>query len=268
MTLNEATILETMLRRDRLVVVGALGVIAGLAWAYIVYLAWEMHEMGGDGAMSVSLGAAMPRMEAWNLVDLLTLFVMWSVMMVAMMLPAVSSMLLAFATINRRRRERHEPDVATAVFLCGYLFVWVGFSVLATLVQWGLQSAALLSPMMVSTSPILGGTLLIAAGIFQWTPLKDVCLAHCRSPMTFIFSDWREGIGGAVRMGLHHGAFCVGCCWALMALLFVVGVMNLLWIAALTIFVVIEKLAPHGGIVGRITGGVLITAGVVLLVQA
>ena len=228
--MNGATRLETMLRRDRVVVMGALGVIAGLAWAYIGYLAWEMQEMGGGSA--VGIGAAMPRIEAWNLVDLVTLFVMWSVMMVAMMLPAVSGMLLAFATINRRRRERHEPDVATAVFLCGYLLVWVGFSVLATLVQWGLQSAALLSPMMAGTSPILGGTLLIAAGIFQWTPLKDVCLAHCRSPMSFILSDWREGIGGAVLMGLHHGAFCVGCCWALMGLLFVVGVMNLLWVAA------------------------------------
>jgi predicted metal-binding membrane protein len=227
--LNGATILETMLRRDRVVVMGALGVIAGLAWAYIGYLAWEMQEMGDGGAVG---------------------------------------MLLAFATINRRRRERHEPDVATAVFLCGYLLVWVGFSVLATLVQWGLQSAALLSPMMAGTSPILGGTLLIAAGIFQWTPVKDVCLAHCRSPMSFILSDWREGIGGAVLMGLHHGAFCVGCCWALMGLLFVAGVMNLLWVAALTVLVVIEKLAPRGDIVGRITGGALVAAGVVLLVQA
>ena len=266
--MNGATILETMLRRDRVVVMGALVVIAGLAWAYIGYLAWEMQEMGGGGTVGIGLGAAMPRIEAWNLVDLVTLFVMWSVMMVAMMLPAVSGMLLAFATINRRRRERQDPDVATAVFLCGYLLVWVGFSVLATLVQWGLQSAALLSPMMAGTSPILGGTLLIAAGIFQWTPIKDVCLAHCRSPMSFILSDWREGVGGAVLMGLHHGAFCVGCCWALMGLLFVAGVMNLLWVAALTVFVVIEKLAPRGDIVGRITGGVLVAAGVVLLVQA
>ena len=194
--------------------------------------------------MGIGLGAAMPRIEAWNLVDLVTLFVMWSVMMVAMMLPAVSGMLLAFATLNRRRSERHEPDVATAVFLCGYLLVWVGFSFLATLVQWGLQSAALLSPMMAGTSPILGGTLLIAAGIFQWTPIKDVCLTHCRSPMSFILSDWREGIGGAVLMGLHHGAFCVGCCWALMGLLFVAGVMTLLWVAALTVCVVVETLAP------------------------
>ncbi len=263
--MNGGTILEAMLRRDRVVVMAALGVLAGLAWAYIGYLALDMQRMDG-GAIGVD--AAMPRIEAWNLVDLATLFVMWSVMMVAMMLPAVSSMLLAFATINRRRRERQEPYVATAVFLCGYLLVWVVFSALATLVQWGLQSAALLSPMMVGTSPVLGGALLIAAGIFQWTPIKDVCLTHCRSPMSFIMSDWREGAGGAVLMGLHHGAFCVGCCWVLMGLLFVAGVMNLLWVAAITVFVVIEKLAPRGDVVGRITGGVLVIAGLVLLVQA
>jgi len=260
--MNGATILETMLKRDRVVVMGALGVIAGLAWAYIGYLAWGMD----GGAGGIGLDAAMPRIEAWSPVDLVAVFVMWSVMMVAMMLPAVSSMLLAFATINRRRCERQEPYVATAVFLCGYLLVWVGFSSLATLIQWGLQSVALLSPTMVSTSPVFGGLLLIASGIFQWTPIKDVCLAHCRSPMSFIMSDWREGAGGAVLMGLHHGAFCVGCCWILMGLLFVVGVMNLLWVAALAMFVVIEKLAPRGDVVGRITGGAMVVAGVVFLV--
>jgi predicted metal-binding membrane protein len=266
--MNGGTVLEARLKRDRVVVMGALGVIAGLAWAYLGYLAWDMRGMDGGGAGGLGLEAAMPRMQAWTLVDLVTLFVMWSVMMFAMMLPSVSNMLLAFATINRRRRERQEPYVATAVFLCGYLLVWVGFSAVAVLIQWGLQSAALLSPMMVSTSPVLGGALLIAAGIFQWTPVKDVCLAHCRSPMGFILSDWREGTGGAVLMGLHHGAFCVGCCWVLMLLLFVAGVMNLLWVAAITVFVVIEKLAPRGDVVGRITGGVLVVAGVALLVQA
>ena len=269
--MSGGTILEAMLKRDRLVVMAALGVLAGLAWAYIGYLAWDMRDMdtgGAGGIGGIGIAAAMPRMEAWTLVDLATLFVMWSVMMVAMMLPAVSNMLLAFATINRRRRERREPYVATVVFLCGYLLVWVGFGAVATLIQWGLQSAALLSPMMVGTSPVLGGVLLIAAGIFQWTPIKDICLAHCRSPMGFILSDWREGTGGAVLMGLHHGAFCVGCCWVLMGLLFVAGVMNLLWVAALTVFVVIEKLAPRGDVVGRITGGVLVVAGVALLVQA
>ncbi len=266
--MSGGTILEAMLKRDRVVVMGALGVIAGLAWAYLGYLAWDMRGMDGGGAGGLGLEAAMPRMQAWTLVDLATLFVMWSVMMLAMMLPSVSDMLLAFATINRRRRERQEPYVATAVFLLGYLAVWIGFSAVATLIQWGLQSAALLSPMMVGTSPALGGALLIAAGIFQWTPMKDVCLAHCRSPMGFILSDWREGTGGAVFMGLHHGAFCVGCCWVLMGLLFVAGVMNLLWVAAITVFVVIEKLAPRGDMVGRATGGVLVVAGLVLLVQA
>jgi len=134
-------------------------------------------------------------------------------------------------------------------------------------VQWSLHAAALLSPMMVSTSPALGGMLLVAAGVCQWTPLKYTCLRHCRSPLGFLTTEWREGARGALTMGLRHGAYCVGCCWVLMSLLFVAGVMNLLWIAAITVFVLVEKIVPRGDVVGRIAGGVLVGVGLMLLTQ-
>ena len=152
--------------------------------------------------------------------------------------------------------------------MSGYLLVWAGFSVLATLAQWGLHRAALLSPMMGSTSPVLGGLLLLAAGLFQWTPLKYACLQHCRSPLSFLMTEWREGHRGALGMGLRHGSYCTGCCWLLMALLFVAGVMNVLWVATITAFVLIEKVAPRGDVVGRVAGVVLVIAGLLMLSQA
>jgi predicted metal-binding membrane protein len=217
--------------------------------------------------MDMAMQMAMPRMQTWSLADIVLLFVMWAVMMVAMMVPTAASMILMFATINRRRRDRQQPYVPTTIFLGGYLLVWTGFSALAMLAQWGLHSAALLSPMMVSTSPLLGGILLLAAGVFQWTPLKYTCLKHCRSPMGFLMTDWREGARGALMMGLKHGSYCTGCCWFLMALLFVAGVMNLLWVTAIMVFVLVEKIAPRGDLVGRVAGGVLVLAGLVILWQ-
>jgi predicted metal-binding membrane protein len=151
------------------------------------------------------------------------------------------------------------------MFLLGYFVVWTLFSVVAVVAQWGLHAAALLSPTMVSTSSILGGVLLIAAGVFQWTPLKHACLNHCRSPLGFLMTEWREGKGGALVMGVKHGSYCVGCCWILMALLFAAGVMNLLWVAAIAAFVLTEKVLPRGDLVGRIAGGVLVLAGIVIL---
>jgi predicted metal-binding membrane protein len=257
--MQSSTPLEALLRRDRVVVVSSLVCISALAWAYMGYLAWDM------GNMDMSM--AMPRMQTWGWLDLVLLFVMWAVMMVAMMVPTAAPMILMFATINRRRREQQQPLVPTAVFLTGYVLVWTGFSILATLTQWGLHQAALLSPMMVSTSPVLGGVLLLATGIFQWTPLKYACLKHCRSPMGFLLTEWREGTWGALRMGVRHGGYCTGCCWFLMALLFVAGVMNLLWVASITAFVLVEKVVPRGDLMGRIAGGVLVLAGLIMLGQ-
>jgi predicted metal-binding membrane protein len=255
--MQSSTALEVVLKRDRLIVLGGLVGITALAWAYTGYLAWSMDCMN----------MAMPHMQIWGVTDLILLFVMWAVMMVAMMVPSAVPMILLYTTINRRRREQQQPYVPAAVFLGGYLLGWSGFSILATLAQWGLHSAALLSPMMVSTSPILGGLVLLAAGIFQWTPLKYTCLAHCRSPLGFLMTEWREGHRGALMMGLRHGMYCVGCCWFLMALLFVAGVMNLLWVAAIAVFVLVEKVAPRGELVGRVAGSILVLAGLVMLGQ-
>ena len=246
---------ETLLRRDRAVTLTGLVVVAGLAWAYMFHFAAEM-----DG-MAMGAEMAMPRMESWGLVDLTLLFVMWAVMMVAMMLPSAAPMILLLAKVKRQRRAQHSPYFDTAAFVLGYLLVWTGFSAVATLAQWGLHSAALLSPMMASTNRYFGSGLLIAAGIFQWTPLKRACLVHCRSPLHFFMAEWRDGALGALQMGVHHGAYCVGCCWILMALLFVAGVMNLLWVATISIFVLIEKVVPRGELVGRISGAALAAAG-------
>jgi predicted metal-binding membrane protein len=260
--MDTLTPLEAVLKRDRLIVLAGLVGISALAWVYIGYLAWDM------GNMDMSMEMAMPHMLTWGALDLVLLFIMWTVMMVAMMVPTAASMILIFAKIQRQRREQERPYVPTVIFLSGYLLVWTGFSALATLAQWGLHSATLLSPMMVSTSPLLGSAILLAAGIFQWTPLKYACLKHCRSPLSFLMTDWREGSRGALLMGLQHGSYCTGCCWFLMALLFVAGVMNLLWVATITAFVLIEKLAPRGDVVGRIGGAVLVVAGLMMLSQA
>lgn len=156
----------------------------------------------------------------------------------------------------------------TAVFLLGYLLVWTAFSAAATLAQWGLHAAALLSPAMVSTSPLVGGLLLAGAGVFQLTPLKRACLSHCRSPLHFFMGEWKEGKLGGLAMGLKHGVYCVGCCWALMVLLFVAGVMNLLWVAVITVFVLVERVSPPGELVGRVAGAALIVAGAMVATGA
>lgn len=210
---------------------------------------------------------AMPHPQPWEFADVLLLFVMWAVMMVAMMTPSAAPMILMFAMIHRKRREAERPGVGTGVFLVGYLVVWTASAALATLAQWGLHSAALLSPAMASQSPLLGGVLLIAAGVFQWTPLKNACLAQCRSPLSFLMTEWREGTIGALVMGVRHGAYCVGCCWMLMGLLFVAGVMNLVWVAAIAAFVLIEKVVA-GERISRIAGVVFVAAGLLLMTRA
>ena len=254
--------LERVSRRDRVWIGLALAAIAVVAWSYLIHLAAGM----GAGSMDPT-GMAMPQTRPWTPMALLLLFIMWVVMMVAMMLPSAAPMILLFGSITRRRRAERRPYAPTAVFVAGYLLVWSGYSALATLAQWGLHSAALL-PGMASSSTLFGGTVLVAAGVFQWTPLKDTCLRACRSPLGWITAEWREGRTGALIMGIRHGAFCVGCCWALMALLFVAGVMNLLWVAALTAFVLVEKVGPAGEWVARTAGLLLVGSGAWLLVGA
>ena len=250
--------IEGIARRDRLVVLAGLGVAAALAWLYLIDMALDM---GGDMAHTES---AMMQMQAWSVADGLLMWAMWAVMMVAMMVPSAAPMILIFARVDRSQGTGR-TYTATTLFALGYVLVWAAFSVAATAMQWGLQNAALLSPMMVSTSTILGGILFIAAGVYQWTPLKYACLKHCRSPMAFIMGHWRPGRSGAFRMGLGHGAFCLGCCGFVMGLLFVGGVMNLAWVAAITVFVVAEKLVPKGEWVARAGGVAMVAAGIYLV---
>jgi predicted metal-binding membrane protein len=240
-------------KRDRAIVVLGLVGVVGLSWAYLFYMDWGMRHMDyGLGMMM------MPAMQHWTARDLLLVFLMWTIMMVAMMVPAASPAIIIFAAINRRRREQRAPFILSGLFLLGYLVVWTGFSALATLSQWGLLNAALVSPMMESTSKALGAGLLLAAGLFQFTRLKYACLVQCRSPIGFLMTDWRDGGWGAFRMGLKHGGYCLGCCWALMCLLFAFGVMNLLWVAGLSIFVLLEKVTFSHQLVSRLAGLVFI----------
>jgi predicted metal-binding membrane protein len=195
---------------------------------------------------------------------------MWSVMMVAMMTPSAMPVILMYRTVSRMQHTENDRLSSTWLFVLGYLVTWVGFSAVATLAQWGLHRAALLNPMMASVSPLLGGTLLIAAGVYQFTPLKDACLSHCRTPMGFLLAEWRDGKLGRLVMGMRHGLYCVGCCWLLMALLFVGGVMNLVWVALMAAYILVEKVAPRRIWLSRISGiaaiswGLWLVAGTVL----
>jgi predicted metal-binding membrane protein len=253
---------ETVLRRDRVVVLGGLAAIMALAWAYVSYLAADM------GKTNMGMEMVMPRMQAWSVMDFGLTFGMWAVMMVAMMTPSAAPMVLMFAGVNRRRREQQVPYAPTGAFLLGYLVVWAGFSVLATVAQWSLHTASLLSPTIAGTSPFLGGGLLLVAGIYQWTPLKHACLSKCRSPLGFVLSEWREGRWGAFKMGLKHGGYCAGCCWSLMTLLFVAGVMNLIWVAAISGLILLEKVAPAGDRLGRVAGVMLAGWGALMIAGA
>lgn len=233
---------KAVLKRDGAIVLSGLALLAGLAWVYMFYLAGGMGEMTG------------PQMQAWGAGEFTVLFVMWAVMMVAMMVPSAAPMILTFAMISRRRRQKQRSFVPTTVFLMGYLVTWTGFSLLLAFAQWGLHAAALLSPMMVSTSSVLSGCLLLGAGLFQWTRLKHACLSRCASPMGFLTAAWEEGTWGALRMGVKHGSYCIGCCWLLMLLLFATGVMNLLWVAVIAAFVLVEKVMPGSKWVSRGAG--------------
>jgi len=196
------------------------------------------------------------------------MFFMWWVMMIAMMLPSATPMVLLFAMVNRQQKEKGNVYVPTALFASAYLVVWAGFSIVAVSVQWGLEVMALQSTMLVGVGAVLGGGLLLSAGIYQLTPLKQACLKHCRSPLQFVLSHWRGGRRGAFRMGIEHGTYCVGCCWFLMGLLFFGGVMNLYWIIGLAIFILIEKIIPAGHWFSYSVGTLSILCGLAVLFAA
>jgi predicted metal-binding membrane protein len=249
-------------RRGRVVTVLALGGVTAVAWLWLVMQARLMSDMAGDMTDMV-----MPLTDAWTASYVFLTFAMWWVMMVGMMLPSAAPMILTFGTLNRNKRARGQPFVPITIFLLGYLIAWGGFSAIATLAQWALDRFVLLTPMLAIGSSLFGGGLLILAGVYQFTPLKQACLRGCRSPFAFLLNHWRDGWVGALRMGLAHGAYCIGCCAVLMALLFLAGAMNLLWVAMLAVFVFAEKLLPGGEWIGRTGGVAMLGCGAVLLAR-
>jgi len=250
--------IKKLVQRDRAILAGGLIVTVAASWLYLLHGAgMEMQSMD---AMPMS---GMP----WSLPYAALMLAMWAVMMMAMMLPSAAPMLLFYASLARRR-EHSAGMAGTWLFTLGYIAVWIGFSIAATGLQWSLDLASLFSPAMQVTNVILAAAVLIGAGIYQWAPLKQACLRHCRSPIDFVLTHWREGRWGAFQMGLRHGVYCLGCCWMLMLLLFVGGVMNLAWITGIAAVVLIEKTAPAGHWIGRVMGGVLIVWGLATLMIA
>ena len=234
-----------------------MAAITVIAWLYIVLVA-------GRDMLSMPQDMVMP-FQPWGWADFGLMLAMWAAMMVGMMLPSAAPTILVFSAFTRRQRQNGQVMAPTSAFLAGYIIVWSAFSIGATLLQWGLESAAVMSPMMVATSRLLGSGLLLAAGLYQFTAFKRSCLGHCRSPLDFVARNFRPGTGGALRMGIEHGAFCVGCCWVLMGLLFFAGVMNLVAVAAIAAFVLLEKVTPYGALIRRVSGFLFVVAGLVVL---
>jgi predicted metal-binding membrane protein len=249
--------LTRLLRYDRLLVLAALLAVVALAWAYLLFGAGiEMDQM------DMGNGAIMLMTPPWTPGYALLIFLMWSIMMAAMMLPSAAPTILLVATLARSGAGR---GTTASLFSLGYILVWTAFSVAAAALQWGLDTAGVLSPTMAVANASVAGVVLIAAGIYQWTPFKQACLLHCRSPIAYLLNHWHRGALGAMANGMRHGTFCLGCCWMLMLLLFVGGVMNLFWIAALALLVLLEKTLPWGGNMSRVTGLVMVGWGVVML---
>jgi predicted metal-binding membrane protein len=265
------------LGRPRAIVLAGLLVITLLAWSWLIQLSATMQpapmpemaamDMSGMDMGNMNMGTMAPSLEPWSLAHGLFLFAMWAVMMVGMMTPSVTPMVLIYQRIAQQANASGHDFASVGWFFCGYLAAWVVFAALATLVQWGLESIALLSPMMKSSSDLFAGTVLLAAGIYQWLPLKDACLSRCRAPLAFVqqHGGFQASFDGSLRLGFVHGMYCIGCCWALMALLFAGGVMNILWIAALMILVLLEKILPGARWLTRIAGLAFIVGGVWLI---
>lgn len=263
-TVAASSSFERMIRRDRLIMLAGLVAILALSWTYLVTTGRGMQSMLSEGEMHAAMG--MPEMQSWTR-ELAALFVMWTVMMVGMMLPSATPLILLILGVYRRRDDR-QTRLNSVLFVGGYLLAWTVFSLAAASGQVLLHRAALLSAATVARSGFLAAGILFVAGLYQLLPIKGACLTHCRSPLSFLGHHWREGPGGAIHMGFFHGFFCVGCCWALMALLFVAGVMNLLWVAAIAAFVLVEKVTRQGLLLGRVAGVLLILWGAFVLAHS
>jgi predicted metal-binding membrane protein len=251
-------------RRDRYLISICLAIITVLSWTYLVHLSRHPSSESEYARMMAAMGMAVDR--PWTGVDGLLTFAMWSVMMVGMMTGSAAPMLLFFAGAQAKR-QAPAGSLRILLFGLGYLTIWTGFSAIATFTQWALQQASLLSDTIAASKPGVAAAIVIIAGVYQLTPFKGACLSQCRSPLGFLMTHWRDGANGAFRMGARHGLFCLGCCWALMIVLFAVGVMNLVWVAALTVLVLIEKLTPAGLVLSRISGVAMIVIGAFLLLK-
>lgn len=261
-------LIERLARRDRLIAALALAIVAALAWVYVILLARGMSAApAGDMADMPGMEMAMPDMNTWDPSRFWLTFLMWASMMVAMMLPSAAPVILLYARVARSAAAQGSVFASTSWFALGYLAAWSVFSLAATLGQFALSQAAMITPAMAISAPSLGAAILIAAGLYQWTPLKDSCLQHCRAPLSFVqaHGGFRPNAAHSVRLGVLHGLYCIGCCWLLMALLFVGGIMNLLWIAGLAALVLAEKVLPGGRWIARVAGLALISFGLWML---
>ena len=273
LTTGRGAVLGRALRNDRIIAAAGLLGIAVLAW---LYLGIEASRMGAVSDSMDSMGAMHGSMEGmddsvmapepWLGGAFAPTFLMWSVMMVAMMLPSAMPAMVLYGSIVRKNRAAGSAVPSTWIFAAGYLSVWTGFALAAAILQEALDGSGLLTPTIASASPWLTGGLLVLAGVYQWLPFKDACLRKCREPMTFFLMHWRAGVSGAFKMGAEHGLYCVGCCWALMLLLYAAGVMNLLWVALIAAYVLVEKLFPKGRLIGRLAGVAMGTVGVGVIV--
>ncbi len=260
-------VLEFLLKRDRRILIAATIALTVVAWLYLLWIAQDMPGMDMPG-MDMSEAMA-PMARVWTLADFTFMFLMWGIMMIGMMTPSAAPIILIYARVARQSAQAGKPLAATGWFAVGYLASWTAFSLLATIAQGLLERAALLTPMMEVSSDRFGGAVLIIAGLYQFTALKNTCLSHCQSPFNFIQSHggFKRGTWAPIELGLRHGFYCMGCCWALMALLFVVGVMNIIWIAAIATYILLEKVLPRGNVVPRAAGTGLVMAGFWLLLR-
>jgi predicted metal-binding membrane protein len=255
--------LPPLLLRERVLLLGALALAIGLSWAY---LGWMAKDMAVAAGATLAHCAAMPGMSSSSPAYLAWLVVMWGVMAVAMMLPTALPLVLLFGRFWRARNPGAGAGGATAQLVFGYLAAWFAFGAAASVLQLGLERAGAVTPAMGELrSAAAGGATLVLAGLFQLTPLKAACLSRCRSPLMFVMTRWRGGPGGSFLMGLDHGVFCLGCCWALMLVMFVAGVMNFAWMAALTVLMGLEKVVRRGELLARAAGVALVAAGVWLM---
>tara|TARA_B100001996_G_C18638715_1_gene584745 strand:- start:528 stop:1391 length:864 start_codon:yes stop_codon:yes gene_type:complete len=272
--------------KDRMTVYVGVLIILIVSWGYILGMGWHMgtlpfvenSNMAMDMNQSMSMGDKKtsildtilmwmpPSQGEWMLKDFFLLFIMWSVMMIAMMTPSILPMVMLFTVLNSKKKKNNQSSASSLILLAGYLVSWVLFSLVITFPQYAMHKSGLLNPMMEPTHAYLGSAILILAGIYQFTPFKDACLSVCQSPLSFLMNNWKDGNFGAFLIGYKHGFYCIGCCWFLMMTLFALGVMNILWVVVLTLFVMLEKLSYRFPLIFRYsTGAIFIAWGTMLI---